>query len=516
MRPFPALRRLWQRPLLRFALLGLLPAGGAAWYVAARGGWANIQNLPPLLDASTPRTQNGFTLLDIQRPGQIQGRFAKVNYPANTDPNVIDTADAFGLWIKPPSFPDNLLSGAVDSETSRFGKALSVTARLSTGETLPLVWHLRDDEWPPPGQASQRLLFVALPSGYSDACRFVDFTIADQSGHAAHWRVTQIPRMRHAIPRPAIFTTTITQDGITMSAQAWHDQPGQINGQVNYLLRPMLPQNSHQWEIVKTDEWQEWEPFAYEGHIPLSEHSGTPILGRNGVFKAILESRYGGGFYNFAGGDPYPEVNHFLRLTCALQQFETYDEPVTFHNVAVQYDADGYRLDHEKNYFLALSKPLTVTTPSGVTVTLPVQGQRFQPLLYANDLNFMVRVQPQIEAETVLHPLPNSPLARTFSKPVQISLTFPLPSHLEGWSYDQSGALASCAMSLPPNPAWHFTPKGLPDVPYHRDLPPVLKDFTVIIRQRVDLRTIPMTFTLPITNYAPPDYPTGYQPPKRL
>jgi hypothetical protein len=517
--PFPALRRFWQRPPLRFALLGLLLAGGAAWYVAMRGGWANILALPPLLDASTPRTQNGFTLLDVQRPGRIQDRnghvFAgfiskNIEYQAVYGSDAIDTADAFGLWIKPPSFPDNRSSGNVDSESSYFSKSLSGTARLSTGETIPLGWHLRDDEWQPPGQAPQRLLFVALPSGYSDASRFVDFTVADQSGHAAHWRIARLPQMCYTVPPPATLTSTITQDGITMSAQAWHDQPSQINGTVSYIFRPLLPPNSHQWDVVTTGLWHEWEPYNYDGHIKVYETSGQPILGRNGVFSTEFERWYGGGIHDLAGTDPYPDTNHFLRLTCELRQFETYDEPVTFHNIPVRVSSDYSNNSSHNPYLFFVKQPLTLTTPSGIAVTLPVQGG-YSPMATYDAISF------QLSARRSATPsdLPKSPLMRQFDKPVTISLHVAAPDTSSGQTLNP-GEMQTYMLRHSLNPAWHVTPKGTPPVPFYLDVPPILKDLTVIVRQRINIRTIPMAFTLPIADHTPTYYPKGYQPPKRL
>ncbi len=471
---FPARRFLSPRRLLVILLL-LAVAGIGTWYVHSRGGVANTLQLPPALDTSTPKAQEGFTLLDIQRPGQKQNKYGQafcgfqyedVNFQTGYGADAIDTADALGLWIKPPL--DSLLNeNEMDSGSSTFGKALSVTARLSTGETLPLEWHLRNQGYYlPPGEAAKCLVFTSLPSGYSDACRYVDFTIADQLGHSVHWRISRLPPMRHAVPAPSTITDTVTKEGITMSAQAWHQQigqPGQI-GEIAYLLHPILPPNSHQWDVRITDASQEWEPYDYDGHsrngISYDSTYGTLINGRNGVFNKGFERRYGG-IYGFARNDPYPRMNHSLRLTAELRQFEIYDEPVIFHNIAVQYDPNTYRLDHEKVYYLSLPEPLTTITPSGIAVTLPAQGENFRPTLYGGALNFFVTVQPKLQDTPVAYPLPNSPLARTFGKPVKISLTFPLPYHLSGCSNGGNSTPANYAMSLPPNPAWRFTRKGI-------------------------------------------------------
>lgn len=392
----PTLRLLWKRPLARFGLLTLLLAGAAAWYVTARGGWVNILHLPPVLDASTRRAQGGFTLLDVQLPGQWQDRYGQkfvgfqfeaVDFQKDYGPEAVDTADAAGLWIEPPSLPDGLpAGGSIDSQLNTLGKTFLVTARLSTGDVLPLEWHLRSTTDWPPGTPVKRLLFVSLPSGYSDACRFVDFTISDQGGHSAHWRITRLPRMRHAVPPPFAFTDTITRNGVTVSARAWHE----ANSQVGYVLRPVLPPNSHQWDIVMVSKWHEWEPFAYDGRVKVYKDSGAPVLGRNGIFDTDFERWYGGGIHNFAGFDFYPRMNRFLRLTCELRQFETCDETVTFHNLTVRKAWDGDRAYGYKIYSLVIPRPITFTTPSGVSVTLPAQGQAAAPAGSIGDLNFQM------------------------------------------------------------------------------------------------------------------------------
>ena len=513
-----------QRPAARLALFALLLVGTAAWYVHSRGGWVNALRLPPVLDASTPAAQSGFTLLDVQLPERQQTKYGQpfagfryedVEYQNSYGSDAVDRADAFGIWLNlpPDSLPDD---SDRDSISSASDKDFSVTARLSTGETLPLEWHLRNQGGvSTPDEAVQPLVLVSLPSGYADTCRFVDFTAADKHGRSARWRITRLPRMRHAVPPPPAVTETFNRDGITLSAHAWHSAAGRPDGLVSYLLHPSLPPNSHQWDVVTTGQEREWEPFAYDGKVKVYADEGTPILGRNGVFDTDFERWDGGGIRGLAGTDFYPRTTHFLRLACALHQFETYDEPVTFHNVAVRTDGSADRPGDQRVYFLSLPQPLTVTTPSGIAVTLPAQSGSFLPTPFGGALNFFVLVRPAPGVEPTAYPLPRSPLTRRFGKPVGISLTFPPPYELSGHSYEANGLPASYALSLPNNPAWHPTAPGVPSIPLHTSLPAVLKDFTLIVRQRVDLQTIPMTFTLPIADQAPPFFPKGFQTPTR-
>ena len=512
----PALPLLWQRPLAHFGLLALLLVGAAAWYVMARGGWVNALGLPPVLDASTPHTQGGFSLLDVQLPGQQKTRYGQafagfqfqgIDFQKDYGPEAVDTADAVGLWIKPPSLPDGLpAGGSIDSQLNTLGKAFLVTARLSTGDVLPLEWHLRSTTDWPTGTLVKRLLFVTLPSGYSDACQFVDFTISDQGGHSARWRIARLPRMHHAVPPPSAFTDTITRDGVAVSARAWHE----ANSQIGYVLRPVLPPNSHQWDVVTTSEWHEWEPFAYDGRVKVYKDSGAPVLGRNGIFDTGFGRWYSGGIHNYAGFDFYPRMDRFLRLTCELRQFETCDETVTFHNINVKRgQQSGLAFDSSVDCLL-VSHSMTLTTPSGVSVTLPTQGQSAGPMMSEGCLNFVLTVKAFDKPTSFAR----SPLVRQFGKPVTTSVHF-APPYISSGQTLNPGDTQTYNLRPAINPAWHITPKDIPRIPIYLDVPPVLKDFTVIVRQRVDLQTIPMTFTLPIAAEAPAYYPKGYRLPRR-
>lgn len=492
----------------------MVVAIGIGGYVTTRGGWVNALRLPPTLDAATPRAQNGWVLEALQLPGQHQDQYSRgfsgfqykqVDFEAREGWTLKpDTQDAFGLWLTPP--PGSVaVTASFDSGNNTDGKQLSVTARLPTGELLPLEWHLRNQEqWLRPGETGTSFLFVALPTGYPDTCRFVDFDVSDQHGHAAHWRITRLPRMRHAVPPPAKVTDTVTKNGITMSAKAWNQQDTVGNGSIETILHPILPANSHQWDVVLTRQEREWEPFNADGRNLRNGVSGPPILGRNGVFTTQFEQWFGGGIHEYAGSNPYPRTNRFLRMTTELRQFETFDEPVTFHNIAVIYDTQI------EVYFLSIPRSVSVTTPSGVTVTLPASQRQFT-VPWGGAINLSVLVHPggdgaEGDDAEAAYALPRSPLARTFGKPVQLSLLFPGPYRQSGYSPPYKSKPASYGLDLRHDPKNYS--KTLPP-------PPVLKSFTIVVHQRVDIQTIPMTFTLPITDQSPPYYPKGFRIPKR-
>ena len=165
---FYSLRRILRQTPTRLLLALVVMLGGITWYIVSVGGWINFLHQPPVLDASTPRCQNGWTLLDVQMPaphktevgqGFTGFQYEDVSLKRGYDPNVPDTADAFGLWLTPP--PGSVVdAGPYHSPTLTFEKNLTVTARLSTGDTLPLGWQLCSQDWLPRGEATKHLVAV--------------------------------------------------------------------------------------------------------------------------------------------------------------------------------------------------------------------------------------------------------------------------------------------------------------------------------------------------------------------
>ncbi len=459
-----SLRYALRRPRGRILLAAVILAAVTGWYVTTRGGWVNALRLPPTLDASTPRSQNGWTLEDVQLPAYTQDKnqqtvsgfsLGRASY-SNVILDGADRADAFGIWLTSPHE-----DRAADSQKPNL---FSASARLSNGESLRLGWLVR--HW----KSGQALVFVGLPTGYSPACRFAEITLSDRHGHTACWRFSRLPRMQQAIPSPVTAVTSVTQNGITVSAQAWNVPTGVCG----YRFTSTVPPNSHQWEMVVTRREYIWEPFGYTGEagfhpLPTKINPNNKAPGASTVYDGYTDFNY------------YPRTNRFLQMTAEMHQFETYDEMVTFHNVIVKHDRTF------NVYCIVLPKQLSQTTPSGVTITLPAQDGKSGFMTMDNCLNVQVSTSPKITFQQTESLLPNSPLARAYGKPVHLSLMFTPPGKSPGGSDGQGDGPAYYALSL-----WGTRP-----------LPPVLKDFTITVHQRVDLQTLPMIFTVPIADHAP-------------
>ncbi len=468
------LRSLWRRPLGRFGLLALLLAGAAAWYVTARGGWVNALHLPPVLDASTPRSQGGYVLSDLQ-------------FPSGKTP-----AAAY-LLIKPPDLPeyDNMVTDLQDGtyeyrpREGSIRPIVQATGQTAGGDVTPLPWTLIGDETHP------HFVRVEIPGGYSNDSRFIDVTLVTSSGPFPRWRIMRLPNMRRIIPNTPQITDSMTANGVTTTARAWRSRH-----RIYLQTCPILPPNSHQWEIATNNLWPEWEKFDQpHGQDPIIR---MPILGRNGAF-ADRDIEYGGTLSNEVPAD-YRSASRYVRQSCTLRQFETYDESVTFHNLAVKADPSNTRDLPLKTYTFTIPYPLTLTTPSGIVVTLPAQRRDAGPVI-SERINLKLTVQQAASPSD----LPHSPLVHQFGKPVTISVKFAPPYDADGYIV-APGDTRTYSLWPPQNPAWrHRTPEDISHTPLFLDLPPVLKDFSVVIHQRVDLQAIPMTFTVPVSDTPPPD-----------
>lgn len=468
----PTFRLFWRRPLARLGLLALLLAGAATWYVAARGGWVNALHLPPVLDASTPRSQNGYTLTRIE--------------------TAAGTGEIAFLFVRPPAFPkimghycDSDGYTVYETDFHTVGPLSQATAQTSTGDTTPLGWTIVGDASGP------QFYRIAVPGGYSNDCLFLNVTLVPSIGPFPRWRITRLPNMRRAITEAPKLTDSVTKNGATVSVRAWHQWHATV-----LQTHVQLPPKSRQWEVATADVRSEWETYGTQhGHqgfyvSPLFRR-GPVLMDRTVPLLIRLPA-------------PYRSASKFASLDYELREFETYDEPVTFHNVAVQCERESDHVSDVATYYVTLSHPLRVTTPSGIAVTLPTQGQRLNNSREAGAFNLLVSVEPKAQQPEGVLSLKASPLGHAFSKPVKISLALPQTYASVASLPETASQPAWYALSLPRYPAWHFPPKAASPT-LNRAKPPPSTDLTIIVHQRVDLQTIPMTFTVPVADTPPPD-----------
>ncbi len=173
---------------------------------------------------------------------------------------------------------------------------------------------------------------------------------------------------------------------------------------------------------------------------------------------------------------PYLADTHWTRLSAQLQEFETYDETVVFHNVSVFKTKNG-------GHYLVGSGPQTVTTPSGVTVTLDDVQHRQNLMNEWGGNSYAIHLLYPLG--TLFPTLPRSPFWRKYKLPIKISADIPKPYSSRGSSYGNNEGTYSFGV-------------GVNDYQTLGTLPKVIANFPVVIHQRVDLRSVPMTFTLPL------------------
>jgi hypothetical protein len=418
-------------------------------------------------DPATPAYQNGLTLLEIDnvspdRQYDFSSKGQEDRGGASPSAPAADT----GLWVKLPpsvSLPQNCL----DSAHSPCQNALTVTARTSEGNEVSLPWRVVS-----PRSTADPIL-VSIPAGYPDTVRWADVTLDDKRGNTATWRITHLPPMQHVLAPPVTPQAAFHQGSIAVTARAYRGSDPNGNGYGPMILCGVTGSISHapnSWELGPLTLTQEWEPTGYvapSGNITY----GTGKDAKNTVtIQATRQAVY----YNQT--DFYPSATHWVRLSARLQEFGTYDETVTFHNVSVvKYRGSGGR-------YLAGAQPQTVTSPSGITLTLvDVQHQPQITYSWSGDgVSLLIRYP--LGSKFPL--LPRSPLWRKHNGPIHVSVEIPKPYESYGSSGDDGEYNYSFRSDKP--------------------LPKTFANFPVILRQRVDLRTVPMTFTLPVEDKTPP------------
>lgn len=465
-------------PLRTFAVC-VLPLLGAALfdYAQAGGGISETLRLPAQRGISTRPAQNGLTLLAVQR-GDREGRFV---YAVESRPSVWPRTqnveayagrDATGLWIAPGR------SVAPDRYDGR-PRAFDITACSSTGDNLRLPWRTVG------GMGSEpALLFVTIPTGYPDTYRYLDVSVRHRSsGDTARWRITRLPRMRRADPAPSATPAEQVRHGIRVRAEArrWPN-----SSQVFVGTRITVPANTpNQWEVLQGSVASEWVPFSFR-----EQTAPDPAGGSRGRLTKGSESGAAGSAFD----SPYRNHNRFVRLTTFVRRFETHNETVRFQNVRVE--------QHGGSLYLTTNKTQTITTPSGIRLTLPAQGppkgdggnfvgEPFSQVSYRMD------VAPEPSGrDTFL--LPESPLCARYGRPVRLELRYPPRTNSYGWSKDNRTGERT-----------YFVDFG----PFKKNVSHRLREFSVIVRQQLDFETLPFTVAAPIED-APLRVPPALSPGK--
>ena len=194
--------------------------------------------------------------------------------------------------------------------------------------------------------------------------------------------------------------------------------------------------------------------------------------------------------YHYTGGIStwYPTTYNnkpTATLRATLHQYETYEERVAFKDLVVVSSSSSDRENFptaKLARYLEVSEPQTFVTSSGLRVTLPIQNEQSTPnatmgSFLGNDpvLYLKINVSPDQREVT----LPDSPLYKKYGKPVTIQLGTSVPNSMV-W-YEADNTFKTFAIGLP----------NLKTLKH-------LDSLTLILRQRVELQTIPVAIEVPI------------------
>ena len=257
-----------------------------------------------------------------------------------------------------------------------------------------------------------------------------------------------------------------------MAARAYRGTDPNGNGYGPMILCDLtgtITNAPNSWELGPLSLTREWEPPGY-----VAPSGGSTFgTGKDGSNRVTVQATRQAVYYNQT--EPYLSTTHWVRLAAPLQEYGTYDETVVFRHLSVvKYRGTGGR-------YLSGVQPQTMTTPSGISVTLvDVQHQKLLNNSWGGEGVCLLIRYPQ---GSKFPSLSHSPLWRKHNGPISVSVEVPKP-------YESYGSSTS-------------NQEGTYSFRSDKPLPQTFARFPVIIRQRVNLRQVPVTFTLPVEDKGP-------------
>ena len=216
--------------------------------------------------------------------------------------------------------------------------------------------------------------------------------------------------------------------------------------------------------------------------LTLFQPSGTPYH-----WEFTLPHNPNYGYTNLSGGYGLPswKTQKQATIRVTLRQFDIYEEKVTFKDIDLAPSKSPFG-GNTTPRVLSLSKARSITTPSGITITLPAQSYDAIPEFMAgNPDSLFVRVEVTPNDRSIAA-LPNSPLWRKLRRPVTLQLG--ATTSKEDWVQYGSASpnYGRLALSIP----------NLKTTMH-------LNELTFFVRQRVDLQAVPIQIQVPIYKPTP-------------
>ncbi len=519
----------------------LLPA---AIIFAAAAQYAQAQNAPPAsVDRTTPRTQVGLTLLAVTR-GDAQGQYT-FPIPANMDfltgPRGNGPAGGIGLWVRGPKPPPPTVqkrNGVRVFVSPPFFQMPSASSMALNGDAVPMqVEPVSSFSSDPRGGQPAPLYLVTLPGGYPNGYPAIDVTMFGAQGHAAHWRLIRLTAPYHAIVPPVAARSSFSGAGVTLGVHAWRDtgyvpispsasRYDPMATGIHYEVAAKMPAGSR-WVVRIFKRQLEWEAVRPAEIAALQARNGPQyahFMQRQPLWTAAFGPAPQPPMQDMIP-TPYGKYNRYLRLSGVLVQMASVSENVTFHNLNIRRSVPPPQFGGPRGYtpppsYEIGTRPQSAVTPSGISITLlplpaPGQGNR-QYFGYSgpDTIRLLLRFGqpppqpgPFQQASLVL---PKSPLYKKYHKPETYFLQVQKPYYLEPFygGFPQQGRGAPTEMlanlRLPFTPPVRTVQNGrvtfrmAPSV-----VPKHLNSLTFSVVQQAELRSIPISFTVPINAQAP-------------
>jgi len=244
--------------------------------------------------------------------------------------------------------------------------------------------------------------------------------------------------------------TVVKRNGYTLAARAYID-PSRLPSR--YDLRLLQPKNT---------------PYRWDFVIPGSNFPRTEALASVGTSDYRTQKQ--------------------ATIRAILRQYDTYEEKVTFKNLDLAPPKPTYG-NAVTSRALSLSKARSMTTPSGITITLPAQSYDAIPDFMAGNPNALfIRIEVSPNAKLITS-LPKSPLFRKHRRPMSLQLGVPMRVYgrEEIYYYDDATPNYGRVALFIPNlkTAMH------------------LDQLSFFVRQRTNLQTLPVAIQVPISKPAP-------------
>jgi len=172
-------------------------------------------------------------------------------------------------------------------------------------------------------------------------------------------------------------------------------------------------------------------------------------------------------------------------IYATMRQYDLLEEKVTFTNL----DLAPSKASDGPSRVLSLAQARSITTPGGITITLPAQSYNAMPpgIRGRADLIF-IRVDVSPGAKRIAS-LPSSPLWRRHHRPIslQIAQGVLMPWGIDFYYHDVPLNYGLVTVSLP-----------------NLKTATQLDELSLMVRQRADLQTVPIAIQVPISKPVPP------------